>query len=272
MDCINIYDLLVFANHGVLKEENVLGQKFVVSVSLYVDTREASKDDDVDKTVNYAEVCKLITNHLQSNTYKLIETAANETAKAILTAFPKIYELELEIKKPWAPVHLAIDSVSVKIRRKRNVAYIGFGSNMGDRKKYLQDAIKLINDDELSYVDKVSSFIETKPYGYTDQDDFLNGAAKVYTLRDAHSFLELLSDIENKLGRVRQIHWGPRTVDLDILLFNDEIINSKNLIVPHIEMHKRDFVLKPMMEIAPEAVHPVLNSTVSALYYKLNEA
>lgn len=271
MDCINIYDLLVFANHGVLREENVLGQKFVINAAIYLDTTDAAKNDDVEKTVNYALVCRMITEHFMNNTYKLIETAANETADMLLNAFPIIAELEIEVKKPWAPVHLALDSVSVKIRRKRHKVYIGLGSNMGDREKNIETALKIIDDDELSFVVKSSKLIETKPYGYEQQGNFVNGAAIVGTMRTPEEFLELIGFIEEKLDRVRQIHWGPRTIDVDILLYDDKIINTDKLTIPHYEMHKRDFVLSPLNEIAPQAVHPVFGKTIACLWNDLRE-
>lgn len=268
MDSIRIYDLMVFANHGVLKEENVLGQKFVISANLYMDTKNAAKNDDVSLTVNYADVCMFITRHFQNNTYKLIETAANETAYAILKEFPKIQEIEIEVKKPWAPIHMALDSVSVKIKRKRHDVYVGLGSNIGDTEKNIMKALEIINQDELSYVDTVSSLIITKPYGYEEQDDFLNGAALIKTLRTPMEFLELIGQIENELKRVREIHWGPRTIDVDILLYDDEIIYTQDLIIPHKDMINRSFVMEPMLEIAPNIKHPVLDKTIVELYYR----
>lgn len=269
MDCINIYNLEVFANHGVLKEENVLGQKFVVSVNMYMDTTKAASEDNVEKTVNYAQVCMDITNHFKENTYQLIETVANEIAMMILRKYSVLEKVDVEVKKPWAPVHLPLDSVSVKVTRKRHTIYVGLGSNMGDKTENLNKALKIIDEDEDSYVYKVSEFISTKPYGYTNQDDFVNGAACIRTLRNPHEFLKLIGVIEKKLNRVRQIHWGPRTIDVDILLYDNEIIRNDELIIPHIEMHKRDFVLKPLCDIAPQAYHPVLCKSVAALYDEL---
>lgn len=271
MDCINIYELLVFANHGVLKEENVLGQKFIVSARLFLDTKKAAKNDNVDETVNYALVCKLITKHFQNNTYKLIETAANETAQLILKEFELVESIELEVKKPWAPVHLALESVSVKIQRKRHNVYISLGSNMGDKIDNLNKALQIINDDELSYVSLKSDYIQTKPYGYEEQDDFVNAAALIKTLRSPEQFMELISRIEKELDRQRLIHWGPRTIDVDILLYDDEIIYNKDLIVPHIDMQNRNFVLEPMIQIAPGVNHPVLQKSMLSLYLDLNK-
>ena len=269
LDCINIYNLEVFGNHGVLKEENVLGQKFIINVHMYLDTLIAASNDDVNSTVNYAEVSMLITNHFKNNTYNLIETAANEIANLILKTYDKVQKITIEVKKPWAPVRLPLESVSVSITRMRHTVYIGLGSNMGEKEDNLNKAIEIINSDELSYVESVSNWISTKPYGYTKQDDFLNGAACVKTLRSPKEFLEYIGVIEKELNRVRQIHWGPRTIDVDILLYDDCIINTKDLIIPHYEMHKRDFVLLPLKEIAPNVVHPVLNKNIACLCNEL---
>lgn len=269
MDSINIYNLEVFANHGVLKEENILGQKFIVNVCMYMDTSCAAKTDDVEKTVNYADVCMTITDHFKENVYKLIETAANETADMLLIRYPLISEIDVEIKKPWAPVRLPLESVSVKISRKRHTVYVGLGSNMGDGKENIQKALDIINEDERSYVDKVSELIVSKPYGYENQDDFVNGAAIIKTLRTPYEFLELIGVIEQELKRERKIHWGPRTIDVDILLYDDIIMRTKELTIPHYDMHKRDFVLGPLCEIAPGVHHPVYGKTALLMYDEL---
>ena len=123
----------------------------------------------------------------------------------------------------------------------------------------------MINDDDMCIVNKVSSFIITPPYGYTEQDDFLNGAIKIQTLYSPKMLLAFLQDIEKKANRVRQIHWGPRTLDLDILLYDDVICDDDILTIPHPELHKRDFALIPLKEIAPNCVHPLYNKRISEL-------
>lgn len=109
----------------------------------------------------------------------------------------------------------------------------------------------------------VSSIYETAPVGYTDQADFLNVVISVATELDAHELLEACQGIEHELGRVRDIRWGPRTVDIDILLYNNDNIETESLIVPHPRMHERAFVLIPLLEIAPAVVHPVTGSLYS---------
>ena len=128
----------------------------------------------------------------------------------------------------------------------------------------------MINDDTMCMVNKVSNFIVTPPYGYTEQDDFLNGAIKIQTLYSPKTLLTFLQKIELKANRVRQIHWGPRTLDLDILLYDDVIYDDDTLTIPHPELHLRDFVLIPLKEIAPNCVHPLLNKRISELLSQIS--
>ena len=132
-----------------------------------------------------------------------------------------------------------------------NTAYISIGSNIGDRLHHLQEAIRGLHSHQRIEVTKVSSIYETAPVGYTNQADFLNLAVCVETSLDPYELLASCQDIENGLGRVRQIRWGPRTVDLDILLYNNDNIEAENLLVPHPRMGERAFVLVPLLEIAP---------------------
>ena len=266
MDCIRIRNLEVFGHHGVYREENKLGQKFIVCADLYMDTRTAGLSDDIEQSVNYGEVCKLIDKHMREKTFYLIEAAAEDLAKAILLKFDRIERVELEVKKPWAPIGLPIEEVSVKIDRKWHDAYIGLGSNMGDKWDNINEALKKMSLDDDIKVMEVSTLIETRPYGYEEQDDFLNGAVHITTLYSPSELLKCLSEFENLAGRKREIHWGPRTLDLDILFYDDIILDTRELTIPHFDMINRDFVLKPLNEIAPWLRHPVLNKTVAQLY------
>jgi len=254
MDCMRIENLEVFANHGVFEEEANLGQKFLVSASMYFDASAAGKTDDLSKSVNYADTCAEITQWMKTNRCKLIETVAERLATKLLTDNRIIREVKVTVKKPWAPIGLPLECVSITIDRKWHTAYLSIGSNMGDRKKYLDDGIEYIKKNTSVRVLKVSEYIETKPYGKTDQDDFLNGAVKLETLLTPHELLDLLHDAENAAGRERIEHWGPRTLDMDILLYDDITLADEDLIIPHPDMMNRDFVLTPLREIAPGIV------------------
>ncbi len=131
-----------------------------------------------------------------------------------------------------------------------NDVYLSIGTNIGDRKRNLQEAVRLLTEAEGIEVIRVSSIYETAPIGYVDQDAFLNIAVYVKTTKSADEMLVACHYIEQELGRVRLIRWGPRSIDLDILLYNQENIESEHLIVPHARMYERAFVLVPLMEIA----------------------
>ena len=264
-DEIHIENLQLFANHGVFPEETVLGQKFIVSAALYTDTRKAGKKDELQYSTHYGEVSQFMTTFLQNHTYKLIEAAAEELAEAVLLTYPLVCGIELELKKPWAPVKLPLDFVSVKITRFWHDAFIALGSNMGDKKAYLDMAVKSLSERDDCQVVKVSDYVETAPYGGIEQDNFLNGALWLRTLQEPEELLDTLHSIESAANRVRDVRWGPRTLDLDILLYDDLVYESETLIIPHVEMHMRDFVLTPMAQIAPWIRHPILGKTVEQM-------
>ena len=240
-DEIRIENLEFFANHGVYPEETRLGQKFMISLTMYTDTRRAGRTDELESSTNYGEVSHFIVDFMAKHTCKLIEAAAEKLAEALLLTYPLLAGVELELKKPWAPVGLPLETVSVKIRRFWHTAYIALGSNLGE------------------------------PYGGVEQDDFLNACLELRTLLDPQELLDELHRVEQLAHRERLIHWGPRTLDLDILLYDDEVFETDTLIVPHVEMQLRDFVLRPMAEIAPNLRHPVLKKTMTELLRALTD-
>jgi len=154
----------------------------------------------------------------------------------------------------------------------QQTAYIGLGSNLGDRKAYIDKAVKILAQTEKIKVSKISDIIETDPLGRTDQPKYLNAVAKIKTSYSAEDLHSKLIDIENSLERTRDVKWSPRTIDLDLLLFGTETINSPNLIVPHPQMHLRSFVLKGLCRLNPHLEHPVLKESVSRLADRLNGA
>lgn len=270
-DYIAINNLIVFANHGVFDEEKAMGQRFVISLKLYTDICEAAATDDIKKSVNYGEVCQFVTEFTKTHRAKLIEKAAEELTYALLLKYPSLTAVETELKKPWAPIGLPLDDVLVRVTRRRVRAYIGMGSNIGDKRAYLDFAVKSLGDSKYCNVTKVSSYIETEPVGGVEQDNFLNGCIEAETILPPYELLALLNEIENSAGRTREIHWGPRTLDLDLLLYGDEIINSERLSVPHREMAKRRFVLEPLCEIAPYAYHPLKRACATELLEGLDD-
>lgn len=268
-DEIHIENLEFFAHHGVFPEETKLGQKFSVSLTMYMCTSKAGKNDELSLSVDYGAVSKFITDFMQNHTYQLIEAAAENLARELLVSFPLLQGVDLELKKPWAPIGLPVEYASVKISRFWHQAYLALGSNMGDKKAYLDYAVKRLNQEKDCSVEKISSYLVTEPYGGVEQDDFLNACLLLKTLLSPDELLDKLHEIEKEANRERLIRWGPRTLDLDILLYDDLVMENDTLIIPHIEMHMRDFVLKPLNEIAPNIRHPIYKKTVSQMLKEL---
>lgn len=268
-DKIRIEGLEVYAHHGVFPEETRLGQKFVVNAVLHVDTRQAGREDDLRLSVDYGKVCQWIYRFLTDNTYKLLEAAAEHLAESLLLSFPLIEEIELEIRKPSAPIPLPFTSVSVEITRRWKRVVVACGSNMGEKEGYVKEAARKIGKDSKCRMLDQADLLVTKPYGGVQQDDFVNGAFLIETLYEPEELLAFLNRLEEEAGRERLVHWGPRTLDLDIIFYEDRVIRTERLTVPHPDMHNRDFVLVPLTQIAPQWVHPVCQKTVAELLAQL---
>lgn len=271
MDEIRIRNLEVFCHHGVYEEENTLGQKFLVSASLYTDVRQAGRTDSLEKSIDYGMVCHDIKEIMQERNYKLIETVAETLADRLLKRYPALNGIELELKKPWAPIMMPIDTVSVVIKRSWHTVYFSIGSNLGDRREHLDYAVRKIRENP-EYKDvRVSSYLETEPYGYTEQDNFLNACIVCRTLMTPEEVLAFLHELEQDRNRTREIHWGPRTLDIDILLYDREILDTQELCIPHPEMALREFVLAPLVELAPYLRHPISGLTVTQMLVALQQ-
>lgn len=141
------------------------------------------------------------------------------------------------------------------------IAYIALGSNLGNKEKNLRRALLLLTQQGVEVV-RVSSFLSTEPYGVTDQPQFLNAVACVRTSLAPLALLDVLLATELAMGRVRLRHWGERNIDLDLLLYEDVVLDLPRLHLPHSDMQNRDFVLLPLAEIAPELKHPTLQKTI----------
>ena len=154
---------------------------------------------------------------------------------------------------------------------KRHHAYIGFGSNLGDRLNNCRNAIGALAALPPCTLLKTSSFYETSPVGLVEQPAFINGVVLLETAEDAHWLLRQMLEIENTFGRIRTLKWGPRSIDLDLLFFDTQIINTPELSVPHPLLHERRFVLEPLNEVAPDFCHPCLGKSVADLRNDLKD-
>ncbi len=256
MNYIKIKDLEIFAFHGVHQEEKKLGQKFIVNCKLGFNTQRAAQTDSVEDTMHYGFVANDIIEAMEKKSYDLIETAVDKVVEKLFDKY-QFESIELELVKPWAPIRKHVSSVSVSVNYERRITYIGLGSNVGDSNQYFDRAISAINNLPLTKVVECSDRIETKPYGNIEQDNFLNAVLKIETMLTAEVLLNKLNEIEASCGRTREIKWGPRTLDLDILLYGNEIIHTDRLIVPHPELHLRSFVLTSLVELEQYTRNPL---------------
>ena len=271
MDKIYINNLEFIGFHGVFPEEKKLGQKFLVSLELTVDAREAGKTGDLTKSVHYGLVAQDVEKLFLEKSIDLIETCAENIAEMVLKKYELVKEVKVVVKKPWAPLQMHFENVAIEITRKWHRVYLSLGSNIGDKRKNLLEAIRKIGELENTEVVKSSTILETEPFGYLEQDNFLNACLEVKTLMTAQEFLKVILQIELDMGRVREIKWGPRIIDIDMLFYDKEVIEEDNLAVPHPWICEREFVLDPLSEIAPNYIHPLEKKTITMLARKLKE-
>ncbi len=151
-----------------------------------------------------------------------------------------------------------------------SIAYIALGTNLGDKEKNLKQALLFLVQQGVEVI-KVSSFMLTEPYGVLDQPKFLNAVCEVNTYLEPCALLRTLLAVERVMGRVRLRRWGERNIDLDLLLYENVIMNKPLLTLPHPDMQNRDFVLLPLAEISPELMHPVLNKSMEQLKKELKK-
>ncbi|WP_017729472.1 2-amino-4-hydroxy-6-hydroxymethyldihydropteridine diphosphokinase [Halalkalibacterium ligniniphilum] len=150
-----------------------------------------------------------------------------------------------------------------------HIVYLALGSNLGDREQFLKNAILYLSEHPHIIIKKLSSIYETEPVGYVDQDPFLNMVVEIQTSLDALSLLSVTQEIEEKCDRVRAIRWGPRTIDLDILLYDQENMKMENLCIPHPRMWERAFVIVPLMELNSTLVSPHADKPITEVYGEL---
>jgi dihydroneopterin aldolase/2-amino-4-hydroxy-6-hydroxymethyldihydropteridine diphosphokinase len=243
--------------HGVLASEKRDGQTFVVDVVMEVDLAPAGASDDLNDTVNYAEVAGDIVALIEGESLDLIEALAARIADRVL-ARPLVEAVEVTVHKPQAPVGHPFTDVQVKVTRERQTpVVIAMGSNLGESLETLHDAVISL----YAWVDivDVSPVVETDPVGGPDQPAYLNAVVTATTHLAPSTLLAGLHEIERAHGRTREVHWGPRTLDLDLIQYGDPVFDTDvrmqtaTLTLPHPRAHERAFVLVPWLQADPEA-------------------
>ena len=257
MDHILIDDLRVLAVIGTLPHERESAQPLRLDLTIGLDLADASLSDDLDDTVNYGLVVERIIDLIGDSKHLLLERLAGDIADVVL-GFDRVDQVELTVTKLRPPLPSNLSSVGVRVMRTRAQAaapllkshrvLVALGSNLGDREAYLRHAVH-----ELGTVTKMSQVFETDPVGGPDaQDAYLNMVVEVETSLDPHAFIRRCQRIEASALRQRVVHWGPRTLDVDILFYDDITIDSDELTIPHPRIEERRFVLAPLEEVAPE--------------------
>lgn len=257
MDRILIDDLRVLTIIGALPHERELAQPLRIDLSIGLDLRNAGRSDELHDTVHYGLVCERVVEIARDSKDILLERLAAKVADVVLE-FDLVETVDVTVTKLRPPVTEAVESTSVVISRSRAEAaappledhevIVALGSNLGDREGYLRFAVG-----ELGNVVSMSQVYETEPIGGPDgQGAYLNMVVKVQTSLDPYAFIRRCQRIEANALRQRIVHWGPRTLDVDVLFYDDVHITSEKLTVPHPRINERRFVLTPLSEVAPE--------------------
>ena len=256
MDHLRMVDMEFYGYTGCLPEEKEKGQTFVVTVDMACNRIPGAMTDNLNDTINYAEVYDRIKEYVTPSKGDLIENLAYEIGGIVLKCSDIPDEVTVTVSKPEAPVvgifktmETVITRNRVQMSKMKHKAYLSLGSNMGDKEQYLKEAAKCLLKSGHVEITKAGGLYETEPVGYDDQPYFYNTCLEIMTDLEPEELLNLTSQIELDLHRVRTIKNGPRTIDIDILLYDDLTINTERLIVPHPRMHERAFVICPLKDI-----------------------
>lgn len=256
MDRIEINGLRVVTTIGVLPHEREIAQPLQVDVSLHVDLNDAGFSDELADTANYGAVTEALTALARESKDLLLERLAHKMAERALM-FDRVEAVDVTLTKLHPPIPEDMASTAVRIHRTRrglavpprnqHRAVVALGSNLGDRVSFLKYAV-----DNLDGIIALSQVFETDPIGGPDnQGPYLNMAALIETELDPFAMIRRLQRIEAEAGRQRIIRWGPRTLDLDLLFYDDVTITGEDLTVPHPRYAERRFVLAPLSEVDP---------------------
>jgi len=255
-DRIEVRGLRVRGHHGALDAERRDGQDFLIDAVLAVDTRPAAAADDLSLTVDYAGLSERLAAIVAGEPVRLIETLAERLARACL-AEPAVRQARITVHKPDAPMGRPFGDISVTICRERAVGVvIALGSNLGDRLRELQRAVDALAATPGLDITAISPVYETAPVGGPQQPDYLNAVVLAQTSRPAADLLRRAHALEAAAQRTRDVRWGPRTLDVDIIAYGEEMSRDPALTLPHPRAQERAFVLAPWHDADPGAVLP----------------
>lgn len=270
-DYIKITNMRVYAYHGVLPEEKENGQEFFLNAKVYVDMRKAGLTDDLEDTLNYDRLCVFLQEIFKEKTFDLIEAAAEYTVQEIMRFFRPIQAMELEVRKPHAPVTYPPEDLSITIYREWHKVYLSIGSNYKNARGYINEGMHYIKEIRAVKNVRRSELVITKPYGPVEQDNFTNLCVEMETYLHPEELLVYFHKIEDYFERDRSVKWGPRPFDVDILFYDNWVYDSETLRIPHVELQNRMFVLDPLSQIVPYLRHPITGKTVAEMKAELEE-
>lgn len=247
---------------GVFTEERQQPQPVELDVILQTLPLLACRTDDLDQTISYADVFEQIRDIVETSKFLLVERLAGQVAETLLRSHAALMAVDIEVRKPEAPLPGVFKAAGVAISRRRadyslfSTVDLSLGSNLGDRLETLKTAVQLLSNHPQVRMQQVSSVYETTPVGLREQPDFLNLVLRVQTSLDPFQLLLFCQQIESRFQRERLVHWGPRTLDIDLLTYGQLAVDTPNLTLPHPLMAERDFVRIPLQELASGEVQP----------------
>lgn len=268
-DFIKVTNMSVFAYHGVLAEEKENGQEFFLNAKVYADMRKAGLTDNLEDTVDYDQICTYLKEVFAEKRFETIEAAAEYTVQEIMVSFHAIQAMELEVRKPGAPLTYKPEDISVTIYREWHKVYISFGSNENNPVGHINEAVEMLKEPYAVRDVVKSNLFLTKPYGPVEQADFVNGCLEMETYMHPEELVAYIHEIEDGYERDRSTKWGPRPIDMDIIFYDDWNYNSSTLTIPHADMENRMFVLEPLSQLCPGRRHPVWGKTVEQMKAEL---
>lgn len=241
--------------HGVFQHERRNGQAFIVDARLTY--QPGDLDDSLANALDYGRAERVIAQVVEGAPASLLETVVDRIIHALFEHFPNLLAVEVAIHKPRAPLEGAFRDVIVRRQAQRiTTAYLGLGSNLGDRGAYLRQAVAMLGGQSGIRIKAVSPLYETAPREVLDQPAFLNAAISIDTILTPGELLDTCKQIEAMVGRRPGVRWGPRVIDIDILLYGGLVMRSPTLQIPHPRLTERAFALKPLSDLDPSLELP----------------